>query len=232
MAYLEKLRSEKLRACGVMIQKHIRGWLARSKFIKMKRCALRVQCLARGQLARRLLKLKRETRAAVQIQAFWRGHRARRLFRATRQRVIRLQALCRGYAARRNRHLAVLGLKATRIQACVRGWLARCRYRKFMRGLVLLQAHFRRRKARKLFKELKIEARSVEHQRQLNKGLENKIISLQQQIERINRERETLLAKVAELEPLKAQVAGLKQNMHLIKESTNKIHELNEQLET
>ena len=76
---------------------------------------------------------------------------------------------------------------ATRIQSHVRGWLARRRYRKMMRGIVLLQAHARRRKARKIFKSMKVEARTVEHQRQLNKGLENKIISLQQNIEKIVR---------------------------------------------
>ncbi len=93
--------------------------------------------------------------------------------------------MCRGFVARKNRDLIVFNIKATKIQACARGWLARCRYKKIIRGIILLQSHFRRRKARKFFKELKIEARSVEHQRQLNKGLENKIISLQQQIERI-----------------------------------------------
>ena len=76
---------------------------------------------------------------------------------------------------------------ATRIQSHVRGWLARRQYAKMMRGFVLLQAHARRRKARKIFKSMKVEARTVEHQRQLNKGLENKIISLQQNIEKIVR---------------------------------------------
>ena len=87
--------------------------------------------------------------------------------------------------ARKNRELVIYNLKATVIQAQVRGWLARRKYKKVILGFTRLQAHFRRRKARKIFKTLKIEARSVEHQRQLNKGLENKIISLQQQIEKI-----------------------------------------------
>lgn len=34
---------------------------------------------------------------------------------------------------------------------------------------------------------LKIEARSIEHVKKLNKGLENKIISLQQKIEDLNK---------------------------------------------
>ena len=87
--------------------------------------------------------------------------------------------------ARKNLKLKIQGIKATKIQACVRGWLARKRYERIRNGFILLQAHFRRRQARKIYKTLKIEARSVEHQRQLNKGLENKIISLQQQIEKI-----------------------------------------------
>ena len=126
VAYPEKLSSDKLRTSGIMIQKHIRGWLARSKYVKMKRSALFVQSHTRGMLARRLLKLKLESRAAVCIPSGWRSF------------VVKLQARCRGYLARNNRELIVLKQKAA--------------------------------------------ARSVEHQKQLNKGLDN---SLQQQIENI-----------------------------------------------
>jgi myosin-5 len=136
-------------------------------------------------LARRLLKLKRESRAAVRIQSAWRTFVARRTYLNVRVSIVKLQARCRGYLARKNRELVVLNQKATLIQAHVRGFLARRRYDKVIRGITLCQAHFRRRKARKIFKDMKIEARSVEHQKQLNKGLENKIISLQQQIEKI-----------------------------------------------
>ena len=206
VAYLEKLRSEKLKACGIMIQKHVRGWLGRSKYIKIKRSTLLLQCQARGILARRLLKLKRESRAAIVIQSNWRAFVCKRKFTAIKRNLIKLQAICRGFLARKNKELIVQNNKATIIQAQVRGWLARKRYRKIIHGFTLLQAHFRRRKARKLFKTLKIEARSVEHQRQLNKGLENKIISLQQQIERINKERDALSLRAADMETYKAQV--------------------------
>lgn len=96
-----------------------------------------------------------------------------------------IQALCRGHLTRLNVRLRVQHIKATIIQRNVRGWLARLRFRRCIRGIVLLQAHIRRRQARKIFKSLKIEARSVDHQKKLNLGLENKIISLQQQIGKI-----------------------------------------------
>ena len=53
MAYLEKLRADKLRACGIMIQKHVRGWLMKNKYQKLRQAALGVQRYGRGLLARR-----------------------------------------------------------------------------------------------------------------------------------------------------------------------------------
>ncbi len=185
VAYLEKLRSDKLKACGIMIQKHIRGWLARSKYIKIKRSAILIQRFGRGLLARRLAKLKRETKAAIVIQSKWRSYITRKKFLKIKSSIIGVQSLCRGYLARQNRLLRIKIIKATIIQAHVRGWLQRKRYLKIRDGIIQLQAHVRRRQARKIFKTLKLEARSVEHQRTLNKGLENKIISLQQHIEKI-----------------------------------------------
>ena len=53
VAYLEKLRADKLRACAVMVQKHIRGYLRRKKYRLILRTAIGIQKYARGLLARR-----------------------------------------------------------------------------------------------------------------------------------------------------------------------------------
>merc|ERR1711997_918985 len=68
------------------------------------------------------------------------------------------------------------------IQSHVRCWLQRTKYKKTLRQIILIQCIFRRRQARKQLKKLKIQAKSVDHQKKLNKGLENKIISLQQKL--------------------------------------------------
>jgi myosin-5 len=91
VAYLEKLRSEKLKVCGIIIQKHIRGWLARSKYLRIKKTVLLIQRRARGLLARHLLKVKRESRAAIKIQKTWKGYIARKKFFNTKKFVIKLQ---------------------------------------------------------------------------------------------------------------------------------------------
>ena len=55
VAYLEKLRSDRLRASSVLIQKTVRCWLAKRRYQKMRRSALLVQKFGRGFLARRWL---------------------------------------------------------------------------------------------------------------------------------------------------------------------------------
>lgn len=72
--------------------------------------------------------------------------------------------------------------KAVVIQKWVKGWLARQRYRRTLADIVLLQSYVRRMVAKKQLKKLKVEARSVEHFKKLNIGMENKIMQLQHKI--------------------------------------------------
>lgn len=55
------------------------------------------------------------------------------------------------------------------------------------RQIVICQAAIRRFLARRKYKKLRIEARSIEHVKKLNKGLENKIISLQQRMDELSK---------------------------------------------
>lgn len=68
------------------------------------------------------------------------------------------------------------------IQKWVKRWLAMRHYRRSLDAIVLLQSCVRRLKAKKELKKLKVEARSVEHFKKLNVGMENKILQLQHKI--------------------------------------------------
>lgn len=61
----------------------------------------------------------------------------------------------------------------------------RRKYQRTLRQIIIVQSAVRKWMARRLYKKLRQEARSVEHVKKLNKGLENKIISLQQKIEQL-----------------------------------------------
>ena len=73
--------------------------------------------------------------------------------------------------------------KATVIQKHVRGWMARRRFQRLRGAAIVIQCGFRRLKAKQELKALKIEARSAEHLKRLNVGMENKIVQLQRKID-------------------------------------------------
>ena len=69
--------------------------------------------------------------------------------------------------------------KAVVIQAAVRGWLARTHYARLRGAVIYLQCCYRRVRACRELRRLRAEARSVEHYKQLHKGMEIKVIQLQ-----------------------------------------------------
>ncbi|CAG9820455.1 unnamed protein product [Phaedon cochleariae] len=206
VAYLEKLRSDKLRLCCIMMQKTVRMFVARKKYLKIKRSALLIQTYGRGVLARRLAESLRRERAAKTIQRYVRGWVKMVQFQRLRRCVIGLQRYSRGYMARLRFIQLKYNAAAVQIQRHVRGWLARKEVKKRRRQIVLCQSAIRRYLARKQYKRLRIEARSIEHVKTLNKGLENKIISLQQRIDEVNKTNHELRNYQSEVQELKSKM--------------------------
>uniref|UniRef100_A0A8C5RUX6 Unconventional myosin-Va n=1 Tax=Laticauda laticaudata TaxID=8630 RepID=A0A8C5RUX6_LATLA len=183
VAYLEKIRADKLRAACIRIQKTIRGWLMRKKYLRMRKAAITIQRYVRGYQARCLAMFLRRTKAAIVIQKFQRMVAARKWYRHIRAATVTLQSHLRGYIARKKYHKMLWEHKATIIQKHVRGWLARLHYHRTLKAIIYLQCCLRRMRAKRELKKLKIEARSVEHYKKLNVGMENKIMQLQRKID-------------------------------------------------
>ena len=108
----------------------------------------------------------------------------------------------------------------------MRGFLARQRYQRTIKGIILLQSCWRRWLARRQYKALRVEARSIEHVKNLNKGLENKIISMQQKIEELNKEIVPLRKRQDDYVELKIQVDSQKGLAAELKAATGRIGEL------
>ncbi|XP_029431749.1 unconventional myosin-Va isoform X2 [Rhinatrema bivittatum] len=200
VAYLEKIRADKLRVACIRIQKTIRGWLLRKKYLRTRRAAITVQRYVRGYQARCLAQFLRRTRAAIVIQKFQRMYVVRQRYRRMRAFTIALQSLLRGYAARKRYQAMLREHKATILQKHVRGWMARLSYKRTWSAIVYLQCCYRRMMAKRELKILKIEARSVERYKKLNIGMENKIMQLQRKIDEQNKEGKSLLERLTSLE--------------------------------
>uniref|UniRef100_A0A8B9H7V3 Myosin VC n=1 Tax=Astyanax mexicanus TaxID=7994 RepID=A0A8B9H7V3_ASTMX len=108
VAYLEKLRLDRLRTACIIIQKHLRGWSQRRRYLRLRQAAIIIQEYIRG---------KRQIKRTVTAAALKQGWAA-----------VVIQRHCRGYLVRRLYQL--LRVAAITIQAYVRGWMARKRYKK------------------------------------------------------------------------------------------------------
>lgn len=231
VAYLEKLRSDKLKASCIMIQKHTRGWIQHKRYYNLRASTMTFQRHARGFLARKKAQFLRRTKAAVCIQKHVRGFLQRRKYQRIRASVLLIQCYARGIWARqrfeelRCHHAAII------IQKWVRGWLARRQYQKIRQAVILIQSCVRRMIARKELKRLKIEARSVEHVKSLNRGLENKIISLQQKIGELVKDNNVLKSIEANAQAMQEKLEKMKVVEAEVKGSSNRIVELENEIQ-
>uniref|UniRef100_A0A4W6FGT8 Myosin VA n=1 Tax=Lates calcarifer TaxID=8187 RepID=A0A4W6FGT8_LATCA len=221
VAYLEKLRADKLRAACIRIQKTIRCWLARKKYLRKRSAAITIQRFTRGYQARCLAKFMRRTQAATIIQKYQRMYVERKRYRQKHTSHISLQ----------NKYMI--------IQKHIRGWLARCWYKRCLYSIVYLQCCIRRMRARRELKKLKIEARSVEHFKKLNKGMENKIMQLQRKIDEQNKENRSISERLiglensysTESERMRSELSRLRGVEEDAKNKSNQVVSLQDELE-
>ncbi|XP_039195525.1 unconventional myosin-Va isoform X1 [Crotalus tigris] len=238
VAYLEKIRADKLRAACIRIQKTIRGWLMRKKYLRMRKAAITIQRYVRGYQARCLAMFLRRTKAAIIIQKCQRMYATRKRYRRIRATTVTLQSYLRGYLARKKYHKMLWEHKATIIQKHVRGWLARLHYHRTLKAIVYLQCCYRRMMAKRELKKLKIEARSVEHYKKLNVGMENKIMQLQRKIDDQTRDSKSLVEKLtileaayaSETEKLRNDIERLRMSEEEAKNATNRLMSLQEEI--
>ncbi|KAK6468310.1 unconventional myosin-Vb-like [Huso huso] len=221
VALLEKLRASRLRAACVEVQRRVRGWLERKRYQHTCQAALTLQNYTRGWLARRLAHSLRYTRAALVLQKSYRMVQVRRLYLLIRSAAVIIQAFARGALARCLYRQLRAERKAVLLQARVRGWSARRSFLRVRGAVLYLQCCYRRMQARRELKQRRMEARSVEHYRQLNKGMEVKLMQLQRRAdeqvvrgvggvlkERLSQERAAHCTELARLQGELSRLAG------------------------
>ncbi|XP_070766858.1 unconventional myosin-Va isoform X3 [Enoplosus armatus] len=239
VAYLEKLRADKLRAACIRIQKTIRCWLARKKYLRKRSAAITIQRFTRGYQARCLAKFMRRTQAATIIQKYQRMCVEKKRYRQKQAAALVMQTILRAYMARQKYQALLREHKAVIIQKRVRGWLARCWYKRCLVSIVYLQCCIRRMRARRELKKLKIEARSVEHFKKLNKGMENKIMQLQRKIDEQTKDNRAINERLVGLETtytteserMRGELSRLRGVEEEAKNKTNQVASLLEELE-
>ncbi|XP_049429134.1 unconventional myosin-Vc isoform X2 [Epinephelus fuscoguttatus] len=171
VAYLEKLRLDRLRGASVTIQKHFRGWSQRRKYLRMRQAAIILQQYIRGEKTIRktvTAATLKQGWASVVIQKYWRGYRMRQIFQVVRLASITIQAFTRGWMARKRYKKMMEEQKALILQKYARAWLVRRRFQTMRRLVLNVQLSYRVQTLKK----------KIEEQNKENRGLMERLTSL------------------------------------------------------
>ncbi|CAG8490447.1 5123_t:CDS:10, partial [Diversispora eburnea] len=243
LAYLEKLRLDRLNECVTLMQKNMLRHMYQKRWAIIKSSTVKVQNLIRSRQAKRRLKRLRENNAAVTIQKYWRGYIQQKKYNKDKKSVYKIQLAVRSVIARNKFQILRRNAAAIKIQSVYRGWLVRKEYKKTLKLIVFMQSCLRRRLARAELKKLKMEARSVSHFQEKSYKLEKMIIELTQNFERETQENKLLKEKISTLEThikswsekngiLEAENKQIKNEAKTSTASTDELNNLRKEKET
>ncbi|KAG7245476.1 hypothetical protein INR49_010927 [Caranx melampygus] len=218
VAYLEKLRLDRLRGACVTIQKHVRGWSQRRKYLRMRQAAIILQQYIRGKRTIRKTvspATLKQGWAALVIQRHWRGYRMRQIYQIVRLASVTIQAFTRGWIARKQYKKMMKEHKALVLQKYARAWLARRRFQTMRRLVINVQLSYRVQQLRK-----KIEEQSKE-----NRGLVERLTSLanthSQTVERLQGLEAQLERSTSQKATLEVREKKVKEDATLVKNCTD-----------
>ncbi|CAO3691389.1 unnamed protein product [Rhizopus microsporus] len=200
LAYLEKCRRERWDECTILLQKNMRRFIVRIRYLRMLDLISRLQRVARQKMGVKNLEIARQTKAAIKIQAEWRRYIQRKRYLQTCAFIVKLQAASRSHITRKQFANIRQHFAAIKIQSLLRGWVVRKQYHAKRNYVIQLQTCIRRRLARRQLLTLKQEARSANHFKEVSYKLESKVVELTQSITHHKEEKDQLRIKANELE--------------------------------
>uniref|UniRef100_A0A8C8SK88 Myosin VC n=1 Tax=Pelusios castaneus TaxID=367368 RepID=A0A8C8SK88_9SAUR len=135
VAYLEKLRSDKLRQACIVIQKNVRSWCQRKKFLRIKQAAVVIQQYFRGQRSVRYVlinqfALRAHLKNSESCLAFTSKCKYGGEFKIVIQAITCLLNMLKEH-------------KAVILQKHARAWLARRRFQNIRRFVLNIQLSYR-----------------------------------------------------------------------------------------
>ncbi|KAK5619473.1 Unconventional myosin-Vc [Crenichthys baileyi] len=222
VAYLEKLRLDRLRGACVTIQKHVRGWSHRRKYLRIREAAIILQEYIRGKRTIRKIvsaETLKQGWAVVVIQRHWRGYHMRQIYQLVRLASITIQAFTRGWMARKRYKKMMEEHKVLVLQKYTKAWLARRRFQTMRRLVLNVQLSYRVQQLKK----------KNEEQNKENRGLMERLTSLasthSQTMERLHSQK-------AQLEKLTNLKASLEEREKKAREEASvTINQLQKQVE-
>lgn len=178
LASLEKLRAETFKKRVTLIQKNSRAIATKKQYLTLKKQAIFVQKVWRGQQARKVALLKKQQKCSILIQAHVRMFLKKRMYFCLKSSTLCLQKWLRGQIARKQVLAKRKLLNAILIQKFSRGYFSRKQFAFKLFCIIKLQSSVRQKIARMELKKLKTEAKSINHFQEINFKMEAKLMEM------------------------------------------------------
>ncbi|KAI4303015.1 hypothetical protein MLD38_038696 [Melastoma candidum] len=210
MAELDARRAEVLNIAARTLQRRVRTYQARRRFIALRKATIIIQSICRGCLACKLYENLRREAAAIKIQKHARRHQSRSSYNKLRVSVLILQMGLRALAARNEFRFRKKTKAATIIQARWRCHREASYYKKLQRGIIVTQCRWRGRLGRRELRKLKMAARETGALKEAKDKLEKHVEELTWRLQLEKRLRTDLEeAKAQEIAKLQNQLQSL-----------------------
>ncbi|OWZ14812.1 Myosin [Phytophthora megakarya] len=212
---LENLRMTVRQGASLIIQKQVRGFVARRTYQQLRLSAIAIQARVRGRRAYRHVCWMRAMQQARVLQVRMRQLCARSRFLRARSGVLAVQ--CRYRCRRATRIVQVLreARAVTRIATVWRRSSSQRKYRNLCTATLALQCAMRARVARRVLKALRDESRNVTKLQEDNAQLKDELAELRRQMQ-------TLVALSASKERQQLPFTGFKAAEELMRMSPQK----------
>jgi ankyrin repeat protein len=184
---LEYLRNQKLGVTAIVIQKHVRRFLAQLHYYDAYMAAITIQCFARRISAIRRFFMLLEYDAATTIQSAFRRFFAETELMAARLIAHFCQTYRRGSIARKVYALMRVENLALVLQRAWRRYSNRSAFVRLQRASIVLQCFWRRRLAVREIKLLRLEARDLGAVAAERDRFKKESLGLRKEVERLRR---------------------------------------------
>ncbi|KAI3806052.1 hypothetical protein L1987_21943 [Smallanthus sonchifolius] len=178
MAELDARKAQKLSITAKVVQRKIRTYIARKRFLALRKSAIVWQSFCRGKLACKLYLHLQKNAASLKIQTNYRRHLSRKIYNKLKLSVIIFQSRLRSLVAGKKFRTRQQNKAAILLQARWRGHRDYSYYKKLIRAAVITQCGWKRRIARKELRKLKMAAREASVLQQAKDNLEKQVEDL------------------------------------------------------
>lgn len=217
LAYLEKLRSNKMHNSIVMIQKKIRAKYYRKQYLQISQAIKYLQNNIKGFIIRQRVNDEMKVNCATLLQAAYRGHSIRANVFSVLRTITNLQKKIRKELNQRQLKQEHEYNAVVTIQSKVRTFEPRSRFLRTKKDTVVVQSLIRRRAAQRKLKQLKADAKSVNHLKEVSYKLENKVIELTQNLASKVKENKEMTERIKELQVQVEESAKLQATLENMK---------------